>query len=133
MLEEKIVKIAKSSLGVTIAKKYINQVKLSGFIFQKPKFFKPQNGRESATVIVHQPTELVTGEVIDKTFNFITYIPEHVEKLKSVEVVCFVTCLATIEWFGKAKTYTIQVHDLDISMEVDMELEPPYNNRKENL
>lgn len=129
MLEEKLIKIAKSKLGVSMSKRYTNRLQISGVIVQEMKFIKnSKTGRESCSVIIHQPTEIATGQVVDKSFNFITFIPEEIEKLRQVKTCCFVRAMANLEWNKKMKQYVVQVHELEIDFPMNEPLEPPYNN-----
>lgn len=129
MLEEKLIRIAKSPLGVSIAKKYENKVKISGMIVNEPKFLKnSKTGKESCSVIIHQVSETPYGQILDKSFNFITYVPKEIEKLREVKTCCFVSALANLEWFPRMKQYTIQVHELELDCFMNEPLEPMYNS-----
>ena len=107
--------------------KYTNTLMLNGFIIMKPKTITNARGVKSSSFILHQISANYTGEVIDKTFSVMVYVPAVVEELEKMTNVSFVTCFCSLEWNRKLKMNYAQAYNIEVSSLVGEELEESYN------
>ena len=127
MIDEKIVKLNETTLVAGL--RYNNQVKISGFILQEPKYTLNENtGRESVSFIIWQVGKTNLDQNYAKSYNLIAYGKDLIKKIKEeVKSVCYVVCLASLQWQPKMKTYYPQLTEIEITHHImDMELDPPY-------
>lgn len=128
-MQELIKFIVDTPLGVSMNEKYANSLQINGFVLQKPRFIKhEETGHESCSFIVHQLNRDMYG-IKDKTYSMISYLPSIIEKVKQIDSVCFVNCLARLEWNSKRLSYTPVIHTIEITSIFDKELLPPYERK----
>lgn len=117
--------IAKSNIGLSMNNRYINRVTLNGFIIQKPRFItNDKTGNKSCSFVLHQINQDISGYVLDKTFGIICFIPSVIEKMKTIDHVCFVNIVGTFERNRFKKMNNCQVLDFEIVCLLDYECLP---------
>lgn len=128
MNSEKILLLANGDLVKSMSGRYLNSLMLNGFILQKPKFINnTKKGIEACSFILHQINLTESGQVLDKTYSIMVYIPKVVEQMKTITTCCFVTCACNLEWNGIRKLAYGQAYDIEISCVLSDELDEPYN------
>lgn len=126
-LEKALIDIAYSDIGKSISGKYTNRFMLNGFIVQRPRFTPNfRTKAETCSFILHQITRTKDGDVVDKTFHVLCFLPDLVAQLKKLEHVCFIGIKGSLERSPKYKSEYCQMFDYEISCELENELEEEY-------